>query len=167
VLTEGLGISTAWQAGAAWSRGQHYSGGSGAGTDALALAAYLSLWVRLIALVRVRVTRFHQSMWLDGLITALGTTALGVAFLLGPYLSGRADAAPLPLVQLALPATDLLLLALLVALGSVLGLRLDRTAVLLAAAPTCVLAVHLQPQVAFADGRVWTWRRWCGGTTRP
>ncbi|MDT0276287.1 putative bifunctional diguanylate cyclase/phosphodiesterase [Blastococcus goldschmidtiae] len=108
--------------------------------DTLALAAYLSLWVTLIALVRVRVPRFHPSMWLDGVITALGTTALGVAFLLGPYLSGRAGAPPLPLVQLALPATDLLLLALLVALGSILGLRLDRTAVLLTAALTCVLA---------------------------
>jgi diguanylate cyclase (GGDEF)-like protein len=56
--------------------------------------------------------------------------AVGVAFLIGPYLDGGNGRAPLPLVELALPVTDVLLLALLVAVGSILGVRLDRTLVL-------------------------------------
>ena len=39
----------------------------------------LILYVGLIGLIRARVPRFHPSMWLDGVIGALGTTALGVA----------------------------------------------------------------------------------------
>ena len=60
-------------------------------------------------------------MWLDGVIGALGTTALGVAFLIGPYLHPAAGRPPSPLINLAMPAMDVLLLALLVAVGSILG----------------------------------------------
>ena len=95
--------------------------------DVLAFVAYLLLYVTMVALIRARVPRFHPSMWLDGVIGALGTMALGVAFLIAPYLDGSADRAPLPFVELAMPAADLLLLALLVAVGSILGVRLDRT----------------------------------------
>ncbi len=111
--------------------------------DVLALCAYLTLWVTLLGLVRSRVPRFHPSMWLDGLISALGTTAVGLAFVLGPHLAPAGGAAPLPLVELALPTTDVLLLALLLASGSVLGLRLDRTVVLLTAALGFVLVGDL------------------------
>ncbi|HLM07136.1 MAG TPA: bifunctional diguanylate cyclase/phosphodiesterase [Blastococcus sp.] len=106
--------------------------------DLLALVAYLLLYVTLVVLIRARVPRFHPSMWLDGLIGALGTTALGVAFLIGPYLAPSDGRAGLPLAQLALPATDVLLLALLVAVGSILGVRLDRTIMLVTVALACV-----------------------------
>ena len=49
-------------------------------------------------------------------------------------------AAPLSVVELALPAMDVLLLALLVAVGSILGVRLDRTLVLRRRRAVCVLA---------------------------
>jgi diguanylate cyclase (GGDEF)-like protein len=111
--------------------------------NALALCAYLTLWITLLGLVRARVPHFHPSMWLDGLISALGTTAVGLAFVLGPYLSTAAGAVPLPLVELALPATDVLLLALLAGIGSILGLRLDRTVYLLTTALGCVLVGDL------------------------
>jgi hypothetical protein len=52
--------------------------------DLLALVSYLLLYVAMVGLIRARVPRFHPSMWLDGIIGALGTTALGVAFLIGP-----------------------------------------------------------------------------------
>ena len=58
--------------------------------DALSLVAYVLLYVTMVGLIRARVARFHPSMWLDGLIGALGTTAVGVAFLLGPYLQPTA-----------------------------------------------------------------------------
>jgi diguanylate cyclase (GGDEF)-like protein len=105
-----------------------------AAVDALSLVAYLTLYVTMVGLIRARVPRFHPSMWLDGVIGALGTTAVGVAFLIGPYLEPAEGRAAVPLVQLALPSTDVLLLALLVAVGSILGVRLDRPLLLVTAA---------------------------------
>ena len=107
--------------------------------DAMSLVAYVMLYVTMVGLIRARVARFHPSMWLDGLIGALGTTAVGVAFLLGPYLSTRNGHHPLPLLSLAWPASDLLLLALLVAVGSILGVRLDRTLLTVSVAMCFVL----------------------------
>jgi hypothetical protein len=52
--------------------------------DVLPLVAYLLLYVAVVGLIRARVPRFHPSMWLDGVIGAFATTALGVAFLIGP-----------------------------------------------------------------------------------
>jgi diguanylate cyclase (GGDEF)-like protein len=105
-----------------------------AAVDVLSLVAYLTLYVTMVGLIRARVPRFHPSMWLDGVIGALGTTAVGVAFLIGPYLDPAEGRAAVPLVQLALPSTDVLLLALLVAVGSILGVRLDRPLLLVTAA---------------------------------
>jgi diguanylate cyclase (GGDEF)-like protein len=98
---------------------------------------YFIFYVTLIGLLRARVARFHPSMWLDGLIGALGTLALGVAFLLGPFLSATGHR-PLGLFDLAWPAADLLLLALVVAMGAILGVRLDRTLGSITAAMGCV-----------------------------
>jgi predicted signal transduction protein with EAL and GGDEF domain len=83
----------------------------------------------MLGLIRARVPRFHPSMWLDGVIGALGTTAVGVAFLIGPYLDPASGRPAVELINLALPAMDVLLLALLVAVGSILGLRMDRSLV--------------------------------------
>jgi diguanylate cyclase (GGDEF)-like protein len=91
--------------------------------DALWLAAYPVLYVALIALMRSRVARFHPSMWLDGLIGALGATAVAVTVLLGPSLA-LTDGDPVTVaINLAYPVADVLLLALLVAVGAILGLR--------------------------------------------
>ena len=112
--------------------------------DALTLVSYVLLYVTLVGLIRARVARFHPSMWLDGLIGALGTTAVGVAFLLGPYLSTRGGHRPLQLAELAWPTSDLLLLALLVAVGAILGVRLDRTLLTVSAALCFVLSGDIQ-----------------------
>ena len=95
--------------------------------DVLALIAYLLLYVAMVGLIRARVPRFHPSMWLDGVIGALGTTALGVAFLIGPYLHPVDGRPAVALINLAMPVMDVLLLALLVAVGAILGLRMDRS----------------------------------------
>jgi diguanylate cyclase (GGDEF)-like protein len=120
--------------------------------DAFSLIGYLTLYVTLVALIRARVPRFHPSMWLDGIIGALGTMSVGVAFLIGPYLTGSADRAPLPLVELAMPVTDVLLLALLVAVGSILGVTLDRTMWLVTAALSCVLLSDVVQFARMVDG---------------
>src|SRR4051794_30023896 len=53
-------------------------------SDAVTLAGYLMLYVCVVGSIRARVPRFHPSMWLDGVIGALGSLAFGVAFVLGP-----------------------------------------------------------------------------------
>jgi diguanylate cyclase len=120
--------------------------------DAFSLVGYLTLYVTLVVLIRARVPRFHPSMWLDGIIGALGTMSVGVAFLIGPYLTGGPDRAPLPMVELAMPVTDVLLLALLVAVGSILGVRLDRTMWLVTAAMACVLLSDVVQFASMVDG---------------
>ncbi|TFV65247.1 UNVERIFIED_ORG: EAL domain-containing protein [Bacillus sp. AZ43] len=121
------------------------AGPDGSGTspllvvDVLSLLAYLMLYVVMVVLIRARVPRFHPSMWLDGLIGALGTMAVGLAFLIGPYLDPAPGREAVPLVQLVLPGTDVLLFALLGAVGSILGVRLDRTLLLVMGALGAIL----------------------------
>jgi diguanylate cyclase (GGDEF)-like protein len=93
----------------------------------VSLAGYLILYVHVIGLIRARVPRFHPSMWLDGVIGALGTLAAGVAFVLGPYIDPEAGEKALPAVDLVAPATTVILIATLMAVGSILGARMDRT----------------------------------------
>ncbi len=95
--------------------------------DTCVAIAYGSLYVALFVLIRARVTRFLPSMWLDGVIAALGTTAVGTGFLLGPYLT---DGGSVSLVQLVWPAADVLLLALVVGVCAILGVHVDRTMLL-------------------------------------
>jgi diguanylate cyclase len=108
--------------------------------DLLALVSYFLLYVAMVGLIRARVPRFHPSMWLDGVIGALGTTAVGMAFLIGPYLHPADGRAAIALINLAMPVMDVLLLALLVAVGSILGLRMDRSLLAVIAALFLVLA---------------------------
>jgi diguanylate cyclase len=119
--------------------------------DVCALTAYLGLYVTLVGLIRPRVQRFHPSMWLDGVIGALGTTAVGVAFLVGPVLERTGGG--VPLIQLVWPTADVLLLALLVAVGAILGIRLDRTLLTVIAAMVCTLAGDVALLHLSAEGR--------------
>ncbi|WNV77260.1 EAL domain-containing protein [Geodermatophilus sp. DSM 44513] len=108
--------------------------------DAFYLAYYLPLYVALLTLIRVRVPRFHPSMWLDGVIGALGGGAVALSVLLSPALEGTEGDPAAALTSLAYPMADVLLLAVLVALGSILGLRRDLTISLLAAGVLVTLA---------------------------
>ena len=62
--------------------------------DACYLGFYLPLYVTLIGLIRARVPRFHASMWLDGVVGALGAGAVAVAVLLGPALESPKAGSP-------------------------------------------------------------------------
>jgi diguanylate cyclase (GGDEF)-like protein len=99
--------------------------------DTCVAVAYASLYVALFVLIRARVTRFLPSMWLDGVVGALGTAAVGTGFVLGPYLT---DAPNVSLVQLAWPVADVLLFALVVGVCAILGVHADRTLLLAAGA---------------------------------
>ncbi|QXG74587.1 EAL domain-containing protein [Modestobacter sp. L9-4] len=107
------------------------NGPSSSLAGAFSLLGYVVLYVALIGMIRARVPRFLPSMWLDGVIGALGGLSVGVAFVLGPYLNPGPGERAISLVELAGPATDVLLLAVLVTVGSILGVRLDRTLLVL------------------------------------
>ncbi len=111
--------------------------------DLISLAGYLTLYVFVVGVIKARVPRFHPSMWLDGLITALGSLSLGIALLLGPYLIPEAGEMAVPAIELTSPTISVVLLAMLAAVGSILGMRLDRTLVLVIAGLTFVAASDL------------------------
>jgi diguanylate cyclase (GGDEF)-like protein len=115
--------------------------------DVFYLVYFLPLYVALVALIRTRVARFHASMWLDGIIGALGASAVAVAVLLAPALEMTDGGAAEVITNLAYPTGDLLLLALLVAVGAILGVRRDRTLLLLGAG----MAANLVGDVVFLN----------------
>jgi diguanylate cyclase (GGDEF)-like protein len=101
--------------------------------DFFYLAYFVPLYVALVGLIRARVPRFHASMWLDGIIGALGAAAVAVAVLLGPALELTDGNTAAVVTSLAYPTADVVLLALLVAVSAILGIRRDRTLLLLGA----------------------------------
>ena len=120
--------------------------------DVFYLAFYPLLYVAVLGAVRARVTRLGPSMWLDGVVAGLGTAAVAVACLLGPLLTLAGDGSVAVAANLAYPAADLLLLALLAAAAAVLGLRADRGLVVLAAGLGAYLAADLVYLRAAAQG---------------
>src|SRR4029453_18999879 len=108
--------------------------------DLFYLAYYLPLYVALVALIRGRVSRFHASMWLDGVIGAVGAGAVAVAVLLGPALEITEGRPAAVVTSLAYPIADVVLLSVLAAVGAILGVRGDRTLLLIVAAILATLA---------------------------
>jgi diguanylate cyclase (GGDEF)-like protein len=137
--------------------------------DAFYLGYYVPLYVALVALIRARVPRFHASMWLDGLVGALGAAAVAVATLLGPALELTEGTPAAVMTSLAYPVSDVVLLALLVAVGAILGVRRDRTLVLLGLAFLTTLAgdvvyLHLATTDVYVEGGPLD-LTWLGATT--
>jgi diguanylate cyclase (GGDEF)-like protein len=115
--------------------------------DLFYLGYYLPLYVALVGLIRARVSRFHTSMWLDGIVGALGAGAVSIAVMLGPALAMTEGRPAAVIVSLAYPIADVVLLALLVAVGAILGVRRDRTLLLLSAA----IVANLAGDIIFLD----------------
>jgi diguanylate cyclase len=104
--------------------------------DALWLASYPPLFVVAVALLRSRVPRPRASAWLDGLVGALGVTAVAAAAFITPAVTAQ-HLEPLAAgANVAYLAADVLLLALLGAVPAVLGARLDGVVAIL-----CVVLV--------------------------
>ncbi|MCW2501214.1 MAG: diguanylate cyclase/phosphodiesterase [Frankiales bacterium] len=91
--------------------------------DALWLPLYPALYVAVGLLLRKQLVRWHPSLWLDGLVAALGTGALAVAFVLVPLLQGVHGSRAAVVVNLAYPVADLLLLVAVVAVFAASGWR--------------------------------------------
>jgi diguanylate cyclase len=108
-------------------------------SDLLYLAYYPPVYVALVRLARARVASVNISMWLDGLIGATGAAAVAIAVLLAPAWGAVGGSGAELATNLAFPAADVVLLALLVGAGGVLGLRSDAALRLFGAGLLCNL----------------------------
>jgi diguanylate cyclase (GGDEF)-like protein len=93
--------------------------------DVFWLAAYPAFVLVTLALLRSRVPRPQASTWLDGLVGALGVTAVAATVFITPAVTAPHLDALATAANLAYPVADVLLLALLGAVPAVLGARID------------------------------------------
>ena len=93
--------------------------------DALWLVFYPASWVTLFLLVRSRMGNARASLWLDGLIGAVGVAALAAALGYGTVVhqGGAGDLGAEVLTNLAYPVGDLTLLGVIVAIFGLSGWR--------------------------------------------
>ena len=92
------------------------------------LVFYPACWIAVVLLIRRRIREFQPSLWLDGLIAALGVTALTAALVLPPILAMSVEGDPAAvMVNLAYPVGDLLVLMLLIGAFALTGWRPDRS----------------------------------------
>ena len=99
--------------------------------DSLYLCFYALEWLGFGLLVRDQVARFYPSMWLDGLVGALGGGAFVAAVVLHPVLRATEGSFAVVATNLAYPLSDLLLLALVVGVAALTGARPGRAWLLL------------------------------------
>jgi diguanylate cyclase (GGDEF)-like protein len=87
---------------------------------------YPAAYICLVLLLRSRVSRFHPSMWLDGLVGGLGVAALSAGLVTDRLFVSATTGSLTALVNLAYPVADMLLLVLVVSIFGVLGVRSGR-----------------------------------------
>jgi diguanylate cyclase (GGDEF)-like protein/putative nucleotidyltransferase with HDIG domain len=96
-------------------------------SDAGWLVFYPACWLGVVLLMRRRIREFHASLWLDGLVAALGAAALTAVLVLPPILAMSVEGETSAVItNLAYPVGDTLLLALLVGAIGLTGWRPDR-----------------------------------------
>jgi diguanylate cyclase (GGDEF)-like protein len=94
--------------------------------DAFYLAFYPACYLALALLVRARISVFHRSVWLDGVIAALAVSAVSASLVLQVVLDHASGGTAATAVGLAYPVADLVLLALVILVFALAGLRPGR-----------------------------------------
>ena len=94
--------------------------------DAFYLAFYPACYAALALLVRSRISVFHRSMWLDGVIAALAASAVSASIVLQVVLDHESGGTAAMAVGLAYPVADLVLLALVILVFALSGWRPGR-----------------------------------------
>jgi len=120
--------------------------------DVAWLALYPCSYIGLIGLAQIRERRVPARLWLDALIAALGVSALGAAFLLGPVLDSVSGNTAAVMTELAYPLCDLLLVGIVVGVLALRSWRLDRLWGLLGAGFIALAAADLLYAVQVAGG---------------
>jgi diguanylate cyclase (GGDEF)-like protein len=109
-------------------------------TDWLWLASYPFLYASIALLVRARTAHFERSLWLDAILAALATAAVGGAVLFGAVVESTGGSPFVAAMNIAYPLADALLLGIVVAVLALTGWRVDRTWAAIVAG-TAVLAL--------------------------
>jgi two-component system, cell cycle response regulator len=101
--------------------------------DVAYLAFYPLLYVGIVLLLRRRIATFSASLWLDGLMAATAAGAVGASVLVGAVVDSTHGSEIAVVTNLAYPIGDVLLLALLVFVFSVMRWQPGRAWLLIAA----------------------------------
>jgi diguanylate cyclase (GGDEF)-like protein len=123
------------------------------------LAFYPLAYAGLALLVRARAHEIDWRLWMDGLIAALGTAALGAAFVFD-FVAEKATGTPIEVATtLAYPLGDIAMVAMVVGVVALTGWRPGRTwSLLLAGLSALVIAdvaFTLQSTDATLPGGEW------------
>jgi len=123
------------------------------------LAFYPLAYAGLALLVRARAHEINWRLWMDGLIAALGTAALGAAFIFD-FVAEKATGTPIEVATtLAYPLGDIAMVAMVVGVVALTGWRPGRTwSLLLAGLSALVIAdvaFTLQSTDATLPGGEW------------
>lgn len=122
--------------------------------DAFYLAFYPLAYTGLILLVRARVHELDWRLWTDGLIAALGTAALGAAFVFD-FVADRTTGTSLEVAtSLAYPLGDIGMLAMIVGVIALTGWRPGRTWSLLLAGLGALVIADIAYSVQASGGFV-------------
>jgi diguanylate cyclase (GGDEF)-like protein len=127
--------------------------------DVAYLAFYPLAYAGLAQLVRARAHEINWRLWMDGLIAALGTAALGAAFVFD-FVAEKATGTPIEVATtLAYPLGDIAMVAMVVGVIALTGWRPGRTwSLLLAGLSALVIAdvaFTLQSTEATLPGGEW------------
>jgi diguanylate cyclase (GGDEF)-like protein len=107
------------------------------------LAFYPLAYAGLAVLVRARADQLNWRLWMDGAIAALGTAALGAAFVFD-FVAASAEGSPLQIATtLAYPLGDILMVAMVVGVVALTGWRPGRTWSLLLAGLTALVVADI------------------------
>ena len=125
--------------------------------DALWLAFYPLAYLSLVLLLRARVSRWHRSLWLDGIVAALGLAAFAMDTAFVHLLDGGGGHRWATLTNLAYPTADLVLLALVLASFAILGWRANPSLLLLGGGLLLLVAGDVGYLVQVSNGaQTWT-----------
>lgn len=127
--------------------------------DAFYLAFYPLAYAGLAMLVRARAHEINWRLWMDGAIAALGTAALGAAFVFD-FVAEKATGSPAEVITtLAYPLGDIAMVSVVVGVVALTGWRPGRTWSLLlaglAALVVADIAFTLQSTEATLPGGEW------------
>jgi two-component system cell cycle response regulator len=107
------------------------------------LVFYPLAYAGLALLVRSRAHEINWRLWMDGVIAALGTAALGTAFIFD-FVAGKTEGTPLQVATtLAYPLGDIVMVAMVVGIVALTGWRPGRTWTLLLVGLTALVVADI------------------------
>jgi diguanylate cyclase len=121
-------------------------------TDAFWLSSYPCFYIGLVLLARGRLREAGSALWLDGVVGALATAAVGAAVILRVVLPALGGPLQVVATNLAYPLADLVLLGFVVAMTALWGWRPGRAWVTLGVGLLVLVGADSMYLLASAQG---------------